>query len=161
MRGNNRKLFVEKCSYGDSSCFTRLANEIVSQGKTGNAALGLGVFDPLKVDKLSIDQKDGPVVLKIDLKNFNFGGLSDIKFTKVDGFKRNFEKAKVEFRFKFPRISIQGIYKHTSMHARMHACIHKCSFYHLINFNPRTLQDGRKSFGSSCCWQWKVQLDIL
>lgn len=101
----------QKCAYGDSACFTRVANEVISTGKTGNSALGLSVFDPLKVDRMTIQQKEGPVMLKIDLNNFQFKGLSGVRFSKVDGFRRDFEKAKIEMRFKFPEIHIEGPYK--------------------------------------------------
>jgi Haemolymph juvenile hormone binding protein (JHBP) len=88
-----------------------MANSIVSRGKTGYPELGLGVFDPLRVDKMLIHQKTGPVLLKIDLKNFKFGGLSDIKFSKVDGFRREFEKAKIEMKFIYPVLNFNGPYK--------------------------------------------------
>lgn len=119
----------------------------MSQGKTGIAALGLGVFDPFKVDKISIDQKEGPVVLKIDLKDANLRGLSgkslmqkksffvlfiklylflsDFKFSKVDGFKRNFDKLKLELKTNYPVANIQGIYNtHTFIHTYMDTYMH-------------------------------------
>jgi Haemolymph juvenile hormone binding protein (JHBP) len=87
-----------------------MANEIIAQGKTGYPALGLAVFDPLRIDKMTIHQKEGPVNLKIDFNNFNLRGMSDIKFSKVEGFQKDFEKAKIELRFQFPVIELTGPY---------------------------------------------------
>ena len=56
----------------------------------------------------SIDQSTGQVQLKIEMENFEFRGMSKIKFTKVDGFRKNFEKAKIELKFNFPEIFMQG-----------------------------------------------------
>lgn len=88
-----------------------MANEVISKGKTGYPELGLGIFDPLKVDKMDIHQTTGPVMLKVDLRNFDFKGFADVKFSKVEGFRKEFEKAKIELRFKFPKIGIEGPYK--------------------------------------------------
>lgn len=99
---------LPKCAYEDSNCFTRIANEAISKGKLANNDLGLGVFDPLKVKMFSIDQNTGQVQLKIEMENFEFRGISAIKFNKVVGFRKNFEKAKIELKFNFPEISMQG-----------------------------------------------------
>lgn len=101
-----------KCQYGDSACFTKVATEIVSKGKSAYPELGLPVLDPLSIDKMDIEQGgDSPVNLKINLRNFYIRGLSETKFTKIDGFKRDYDKAKMELRFKFPVLRIEGPYK--------------------------------------------------
>lgn len=93
-------------------CFTKVATEIVSKGKKGYPELGLPVLDPLSIDKMDIEQGgDSPVNLKINLRNFYIRGLSDMKFTKIDGFKKDYDKTKTEIRFKFPVLRIEGPYK--------------------------------------------------
>lgn len=36
------------------------------------------------------------------VRNFDMKGLSAARFTKIDGFRRDFDKAKMEIRFKLP-----------------------------------------------------------
>lgn len=101
-----------KCRHSDSACFVNLANEIILKGKQGYPELGLPVFDPLKIEKMNIEQGGaGPVNLKIQLRNFDLRGLSNVRFHKIDGFPERFEKAKMEFRFLYPVMHIQGPYK--------------------------------------------------
>lgn len=89
-----------------------VANEIVSKGKLGYPELGLPVFDPLRIEKMNIEQGGtGPVNLKILLRNFYMSGLSNLQFRKVEGFPANFERAKVEFHFLYPVLHIEGPYK--------------------------------------------------
>lgn len=53
----------------------RVANEILKRGKQGYPEIGLPVFDPLRIEKLNIEQGgDGPVNLKIALRNFDMKG---------------------------------------------------------------------------------------
>lgn len=90
----------------------KVTNEIVSKGKTGYPELGFPVFDPLKVDKMNIEQGgDGPVTLKINLRNIEMNGMSQMKFSKIDGFRRELDKSKIEMRFKYPALNIYGPYK--------------------------------------------------
>lgn len=90
----------------------KVTNEILSKGKQGYPELGLPIFDPLKIEKMNIEQGgNGPVNLKINLRNIKLGGLSDIKFSKIDGFRKDYDKARMELRFKYPVLSIEGPYK--------------------------------------------------
>lgn len=89
-----------------------MANEIISKGKTGYAEIGLPVLDPLRIEKLNIEQGgESPVNLKIYLKNVDMSGLSDVKFNKIEGFSANYDKEKTEFRFRYPVLNIYGPYK--------------------------------------------------
>lgn len=82
------------------------------KGKTGYPDLGFPVFDPLKIEKMNIEQAgDGPVTLKINLRNIEMNGMSQMKFYKMDGFRKEIDKAKIEMRFKCPALNIQGPYK--------------------------------------------------
>lgn len=84
----------------------------MTKGKTGYPELGLPVFDPLKIEKMNLEQGgNGPVNLKINLKNIKLSGLSDVRFTKIDGFRQEYDKAKMELQFKFPALGIEGPYK--------------------------------------------------
>lgn len=112
----NWKIFIaanqQKCQYGDSDCLVRIANEIMSRGKQGYPELGLPIFDPLRIEKLNIDQGgNGPVNLKMLLRNIDLHGLSELTFTKIDGFRKDYDKAKMELRFRYPVMQIQGPYK--------------------------------------------------
>lgn len=78
----------------------------------GYPELGLPVFDPLKIDKLNIEQGgNSPVNLKIHLKNFELIGLSGVKFTSIQGFKKDYDNAKMELKFSIPSWQIFGPYK--------------------------------------------------
>lgn len=102
----------QKCKAGDSSCIVKVANEIMTRGKQGYREIGLPVFDPLRIEKLNIEHGgSGPVNLKINLKNFQLGGLSETKFNKIDGFGSDYDKVKMELSFKYPLLTIDGPYK--------------------------------------------------
>ena len=60
---------------------------------------------------MTVEKGDGPVNLKIHFKNFDFIGLSSSKFTKIDGFKREYDKNKIELRFVPPIFKLVGPYK--------------------------------------------------
>lgn len=79
--------------------------------KTTFRQLGLPVFEPLRINKLEIVQPDGPVTLKLYMKNVDLHGLSNAKITRVSGFEKNFEKAKIEVVVSFPQMRLQGLYK--------------------------------------------------
>lgn len=102
----------QKCLNGDSACMIKVANEILSKAKQGYFELGLPIFDPLKIEKMKIEQGgDGPVNLNINLRNFELKGLSGVKVTQINGFRKDFERAKMEIRFNYPILSIYGPYK--------------------------------------------------
>jgi hypothetical protein len=63
------------------------------------------------VDRIAIDHKGSSIQLKIVLLNVLFHGLSGFRFNQVDGFKKDFEKAKIELKFHFPRIFLEGQHK--------------------------------------------------
>lgn len=103
---------IQKCPYEDSACIAKVTNEIVSKGKSGYPELGFPVFDPLKIEKMNIVQGgDGPVTLKLNLKNIELSGMSQMVFSKMDGFRKDFDKARIEMRFKYPSLNIHGPYK--------------------------------------------------
>jgi hypothetical protein len=89
-----------------------VANGVVSRAKDGYPELGLPVMDPLLIDKMTIDQGgNGPVTLKISLKDTTVRGLAGTVFTKIEGLKEDFNRAKIELRFKLPVMTITGPYK--------------------------------------------------
>jgi Haemolymph juvenile hormone binding protein (JHBP) len=102
----------EKCRIGDSSCILRVANEVVARARYGYPELGLPVLDPLRVDKMNVDQGgNGPVSLKISLRNIDLIGLSSTQFRKIEGFKQNIDRFKIELQFLHPAMRIEGPYK--------------------------------------------------
>lgn len=90
----------------------RVANEVVARALNGYPELGLPVLDPLRIEKMNVDQGgDGPVNLKISLRNINLIGLSGTRFTKIEGFRQNIDRSKIEIRFIHPVMRIEGPYK--------------------------------------------------
>lgn len=90
----------------------KVANDIMSRGKQGYPALGLPIFDPLRIEHMNINQGNGgPVSIKINFKNFELRGLSDVRFTKISGFNKDFDRTKMQFNYIYPALSIQGPYK--------------------------------------------------
>lgn len=60
---------------------------------------------------MEIVQPDGPVTIKLYFKNIDLIGLSNAVISKVDGFAKTFERAKIEVGVDFPVLRIQGPYK--------------------------------------------------
>ena len=84
----------------------------INEWPTGYPELGLPVFDPLKIDKLNIEQGgNSPVNLKIHLRNFQLIGLSGVNFVSIEGFQKEFDNAKMELKFTIPTWQILGPYK--------------------------------------------------
>jgi hypothetical protein len=89
-----------------------VANSIMKKGSKGYADLGLPVFDPLFINKIGIDQGgDGPVVLKIDMKNVSIYGFSGVKFKSIKGLSKNIDKAKIDLRYSQPLFQMIGRYQ--------------------------------------------------
>ena len=98
----------------------------------GYPDLGLPVFDPLRLEKLNIEQGENflfdwfkphksiigffisslggnsPVNLKIHLRNFDLIGLSGVKFISIQGFQKEFHNQKMELKFTIPSRQIFG-----------------------------------------------------
>jgi hypothetical protein len=90
----------------------RVANAVVARARNGYPEIGLPVLDPLRIDKMNVDQGgDGPVNLKISLRNVNLIGLSGTRFIKIAGFKQNIDRSKIELHFIHPFMRIEGPYK--------------------------------------------------
>jgi Haemolymph juvenile hormone binding protein (JHBP) len=103
---------LEKCQAGDSRCIVRVANEVVARARYGYPELGLPILDPLRVEKMNVDQGgNGPVNLKIALRNIDLTGLAGTQFRKIVGFKPNADRLKVELQFFHPMMRIEGPYR--------------------------------------------------
>jgi hypothetical protein len=83
-----------------------LANKIVSKAKTDQ--FGLGPFDPINMKTLNIDHKGETIQLNAQVRNFTLRGLSEVRFSKFKGFKKDFDKLKIEFNLFYPNISVVG-----------------------------------------------------
>jgi hypothetical protein len=105
---SNTAAEITKCAYEDSDCMINVANEIVSRGSIEDNGLGVGVIDPRMFEKASIDHKGSSVQMNIELRDFLLRGVSGIRFSKIEGFKKDFEKAKIELNFNFPTMFIEG-----------------------------------------------------
>lgn len=99
----------------------------------GYPELNLPVFDPLRLEKLNIEQGENfclidlkplinfffisslggnsPVNLKIHLRNFDLIGLSGVNFKSIQGFQKEFHNQKMELKFTIPSWQIFGPYK--------------------------------------------------
>lgn len=90
----------------------RVANGIMARGRSGFPQLGLPVFDPLRIGSMNVNQgNDGPVSIKISFRDFDLGGLSDVRFTKISGFGKDFNRTKLQLEYVYPTMSIRGPYK--------------------------------------------------
>jgi len=97
---------------GDSPCLVRVINQVISSKKEGYPELGIPPFDPLKVEKMDIvSAGDGPVSLKLYLKNIEIFGLSGIEFSSIEGFNHIEETGKIDMKFNIPFMQILGPYK--------------------------------------------------
>ncbi|KAG5676048.1 hypothetical protein PVAND_005902 [Polypedilum vanderplanki] len=102
---------LEKCKYDDEKCYINVANTIMKRGSKGYAELGLPVFEPLFVNKIGIDQGgDGPVVLKLHMKDVNIHGFSGVKFKAIKGLGKNIDKAKIDLKYTQPIFQMIGKY---------------------------------------------------
>lgn len=102
----------EKCRHSDEACFIRVAHQIVQRANIGYPELGLPVSEPLRIEKLNIEQGgDGPVNLKIHLRNFDLRGLSATKFTRFEGLTSNTDRSKLTVKFNVPQLELDGPYK--------------------------------------------------
>lgn len=78
----------------------------------GFPRLGLPALDPLKIDKIDLDQDEkSPVNIKLNFKNIKLSGLSKAKVFKLSGLNRNPQGDKIEIRLKAPKLEIAGPYK--------------------------------------------------
>lgn len=102
----------EKCRIEDSSCLVRVINDIVKKSRQPYPEMGLPVMDPLVIDKMNIDQGgSGSVTLHLSLKDTLVKGFANTQVKAVEGFKENFNKTRIEFRFRVPVMLIAGPYK--------------------------------------------------
>lgn len=70
---------VEKCVAGDSECLKRVSQAVVASSKDGNPGLFLPPIDPLRIDKINIQEGSaGPVNINLVLKNVTLSGLSKL-----------------------------------------------------------------------------------
>lgn len=78
----------------------------------GFPRLGLPSLDPLKIDKMDLEQDEkSPVNIKLNFRNINLTGMSTSRVYKLSGFNRNPQSDKIELRFKTPKLQIMGPYR--------------------------------------------------
>lgn len=71
---------MNKCPAGDSECIMKVAQEVLAASKGGNPGLGLPAIDPLKIDRINIQDSNGggPVNINLFFQNVSMSGLSNL-----------------------------------------------------------------------------------
>lgn len=103
---------VKACKYNDEQCLRDTMNDIFANKFDGFPELALPSLDPLNIKALDLVQgSKSPVNIVMNLRNVTFSGLSKAKAYKASGFSENPQGAKLDIRFKAPKIAIIGPYK--------------------------------------------------
>lgn len=83
---------MDKCKAGDAQCIMQVSEIVLKSSKDGNPGLFLPAIDPLKIDKINIQEGSaGPVNINLVFKNVTLSGLSNLKvyemkYVKLRGF---------------------------------------------------------------------------
>lgn len=87
-------------------------NFVFSSKFDGFLELALPSLDPLYIQAIDLVQGNkSPVNIVMNFRNITFSGLSKAKVYKASGFTANPQGAKIDIRFKTPKIAIIGPYK--------------------------------------------------
>lgn len=72
---------VEKCKAGDTECLIRVSNKVIRESSgSGHPGLNLPPIDPLKVDRIDIEQgNNSPVNINLHFRNVFMTGLSKLE----------------------------------------------------------------------------------
>ncbi|KAK9504720.1 hypothetical protein O3M35_010987 [Rhynocoris fuscipes] len=89
-----------------SDCITTSIEGAVKDLANGNPSLGVLPLDPLRFNKISIDQGSGPVSIKLDLKDLDVIGIKTVKLSPIKQW--NWKDALVEGVV--PQIVLDGKY---------------------------------------------------
>uniref|UniRef100_A0A336LPE9 CSON015406 protein n=1 Tax=Culicoides sonorensis TaxID=179676 RepID=A0A336LPE9_CULSO len=103
---------VQQCTHGDNSCVMQAVNYVIKNYPAGVKKLGLVSLDPLKIDKMDIEQgENSPVNIVLNFKNIDLLGLSQTVVSSLTGFEKNLNRKKIELRGLIPMINFVGNYK--------------------------------------------------
>lgn len=71
---------MEKCKVADSECIKRVSQSILlASAGSGHQGLNLPSIDPLKIDRINIQDGTGsPVSINLELMNVTMRGLSKL-----------------------------------------------------------------------------------
>lgn len=65
---------------GDHNCIQRVSQDVLKSSANGNPGLGLPSIDPLKIDKINIQEgSGGPVNINLSFSNVTMSGLSNLQ----------------------------------------------------------------------------------
>lgn len=80
---------IEKCSFGDTKCMEKIANEIFALSASGVKELNLGPLDPLLVSDAGVkSNENSPINLSIKLSNLKLYGFTGATAKEVKGFNK-------------------------------------------------------------------------
>lgn len=76
---------IERCRAGDSKCLIAASSRVIRENKSGNPQLNLSPIDPLKIDRIDIEQgNDSPVNINLHFRNVNLTGLGELVVYKME-----------------------------------------------------------------------------
>ncbi|CAH1397721.1 unnamed protein product [Nezara viridula] len=79
--GNLKPCKMGSNDYGD--CLKTEITNAIKFFKSGNKKMGVHPIEPFRFVTMSVNQGTGPVTIKLDLKNFDMKGLSNIEIQEV------------------------------------------------------------------------------
>lgn len=104
---------VQQCKLNDNSCVVDTVNKnIFAKFSSGLSSLGLPSIEPLKVNKLNIEQGgNGPITIKLYFKDLAYSGFSQARMTKFEGPGDKLENGRFSMDLEAPVITQVGAYK--------------------------------------------------
>lgn len=98
---------------GDTDCMLNIVNNIAFKKLfNGLPELNMAPLDPLKADRLTIEQGgQSPVRIKLYFKNVTYYGLKHAHFTKFEGLGNEIDGSRFNFDIKMPVVTQLGAYK--------------------------------------------------
>ncbi|XP_063709323.1 uncharacterized protein LOC134837861 [Culicoides brevitarsis] len=104
---------LPQCKRGDTKCIMDLINNVAFRKLyNGLPELGMASMDPLKADRLTIEQGgNSPVRIKLYFKDVIYNGLRNGQITKLEGFGDTIDKSRFNFEIKLPIVTQLGAYK--------------------------------------------------
>lgn len=104
---------LSQCKMGDTACMMSLVNNIAFKKLfNGLPELNMAPLDPLKADRLTIEQGGKSAVqIKLYFKNVTYSGLRHGQLTKFEGLGNEIDGSRFNLDIKIPVITQLAAYK--------------------------------------------------